>query len=245
MHNFAAKNLNIPLFYSRYLLKDGDRLKEIFYSLGLRGCNITVPHKESAFLACDEIDISARDIKAINTIFYKDSKLYGYNTDGDGFFQSLNEHKEHSSFLILGAGGSAKSIAISLKRRGKRVVIGNRSKEKLKFFGDLGFETSTYDELKNRDFDVVVNSTSAGLQDENLPCEIKLLKELFKNAKFIYDIIYGKETPFLKMAKEFEKECSDGRDMLIYQGVLAFMIFTENQFLEDDVKRLFFRAMEL
>ena len=75
-------------------------------------------------------------------------------------------------------------------------------------------------------FDLVVNSTSAGLKDAEFPFDKRRLENIFYNAKYAFDCIYGKETPFLKLAKKEGLKVKDGEDMLLYQGVLAFKLFT-------------------
>ena len=94
MHNIVFKNLGIKACYTRVLLEDGDKLKEKFLSLGLSGANITVPHKEVAFRACDEIRGFAKKVGVVNTIVLEDGKLIGYNTDADGFMFAISEFSD-------------------------------------------------------------------------------------------------------------------------------------------------------
>jgi len=85
-------------------------------------------------------------------------------------------------------------------------------------------------------FDLVVNMTSAGLEDENLPCPVEILEKIVPQSEACIDVIYGKETPFLKFAKQHNRPTKDGSDMLLYQGVIAFEYFTNHQFLFDEIK---------
>jgi len=242
MHNFAFRELGFNGCYSRYHLRDGSKLKEKILSLKIKGCNITVPHKEAAFLACDYLDTFAKSVGVVNTIVQKDGKLYGYNTDAPGFLKATEDFKA-KSVLFLGAGGTAKSTAKILRQNGFSVTIANRSKERLKSFIEDGFECFVYDEFKPREFDLIVNMTSAGLSDESLPAPKKLLKELLKDAKGAIDVIY-RETPFLKLAKEFNLPTKDGADMLIFQGAIAFEYFTNHQFSFDEVEPLMREALK-
>lgn len=244
MHNFAFKNLEFDGCYGRYLLKDGTKLKEKFISLGLSGANITVPHKEEAFMACDELDEFARIAKAVNTIVLKNGKLYGYNTDGSGFLKSILKFKDIKTILILGAGGTAQSTSIILRNTQYDVTILNRSQNRLQLFTDNGFDCYTFNDFdSSQPYDLIVNMTSAGLSDDSLPAPIGILEQLIKNSKGCVDIIYGKDTPFLKLAKKLGKPTSDGSDMLLYQGVLAFDYFTNHQYsldeIEDEMKKAF------
>ncbi len=230
MHNRAFSKLGFAGCYGRYLLENGKELKSHFLALGLRGANITVPHKEEAFNACDELDSFAKRVGAVNTIVLKNDKLYGYNTDALGFLRVIEELKSGKSILFLGAGGTASSSAVILKDAGYNVTILNRSKKRLEQFKNQGFTTAIWQEFTPKYYDLVVNMTSAGLNDDNLPAPKDILEALFKDTKAVVDVIYGKETPFLKLAKEFKLPIKDGSDMLLYQGVLAFDLFTNGIF---------------
>ncbi len=244
MHNSAFSGLRLDGHYGRYLLEDGDDFRKRVLGLKLSGCNITLPFKEYAFRACDEIDSLALKIGAINTIVLENGQLKGFNTDGEGFCESIQNLRDLDTFLILGAGGSAKSIAFSLQARGKRVLVANRSEERLLFFKDAGFDVSTFENLKYESFDVVVNSTSAGLNDEALPLKREVILPLFSGAKLVYDCIYGKETSFLKLADEIGVDRKDGKEMLVNQGVLAFEIFTNIKDRRESIKKYMLRAFD-
>jgi shikimate dehydrogenase len=243
MHNYSFQELGFGGCYSRYHLKDGTQLKEKILSLKIKGCNITVPHKEEAYRACDVLDNFAKSVGVVNTIIQKGGKLYGYNTDALGFLKAV-EGFDAKRVLFLGAGGTAKSTAKILKESGVDITISNRSKGRLEGFAQDGFETFTYDELDSKDFDLVVNMTSAGLSDDSLPAPENLIRELFENAKGAVDVIY-KETPFLRLAKEYHLPTEDGSSMLIYQGAIAFEYFTEHQFGFDEIAPLMREALNL
>jgi len=237
MHNLSFKGLNYNACYTRYRLEDGTELKSKFLELGIQGANITVPHKEHAFNACDELDEFAQKVGAVNTIVNKNGKLYGYNTDAPGFLKAISEFKNIKTVLFLGAGGTAQSTSIVLRDAGYEVTLVNRSEERLKKYRQEGFETYTFNTFVNeKQYDLIVNMTSAGLEDESLPCPIEILESVFPNASACVDVIYGKETAFLKLAKSYNKPTKDGSDMLLYQGVIAFEYFTEDKFTFEEIK---------
>ncbi|MCG3714190.1 shikimate dehydrogenase, partial [Aliarcobacter butzleri] len=99
----------------------------------------------------------------------------------------------------------------------------------LKFFIENNIQAHTWAEFEPEIYDLVVNSTSAGLKDELLPAPKELLELILKNASFAFDCIYGKITPFLALAKQNGCQIKDGEDMLLYQGVLAFELFTNTK----------------
>ena len=237
MHNLSFKGLNYNGCYTRYKLEDGTQLKNKFLELGIKGANITVPHKEHAFNACDELDEFAQKVGTVNTIVNKNGKLYGYNTDAPGFLTAISEFKNIKKVLFLGAGGTAQSTSVVLRDAGYEVTLLNRSVGRLERYKDKGFKTYTFEGFKNSEtYDLVVNMTSAGLEDELLPCPVEILEQVLPNAKACVDVIYGKETPFLKLAKSYNKPTKDGSDMLLYQGVIAFQYFTNNQFSFEEIK---------
>ncbi|MGB5506550.1 MAG: shikimate dehydrogenase [Sulfurovum sp.] len=236
MHNLSFQGLDFDGCYARYLLEDGEKLRETFFSLSLKGINITVPHKEHAYNACDVLDPFAKKVGAVNTIVEKEGKLYGYNTDAPGFLKAISEFENIKTVLFLGAGGTAKSTSVILKEEGYDVTILNRSESRLTYFKENGFQTYTFDDFKPRSYDLVINMTSAGLEDDSLPCPSQILEQVIPTAKACVDVIYGKETPFLKLAKTYKKPTKDGSDMLLYQGIIAFEYFTEHTYTFEEIK---------
>ena len=237
MHNLSFKGLGYDGCYTRYKLENGSELKDKFFELGIQGANITVPHKEHAFNACDVLDEFAQKVGAVNTIVKKEGKLYGYNTDAPGFLRAISEFKDIKTVLFLGAGGTAQSTSIVLRDAGYQVTLLNRSAKRLEKYRQEGFQTYTFDTFVNdTKYDLIVNMTSAGLEDEHLPCPIEILEDVIPNALACVDVIYGKETAFLKFVKSYNKPTKDGSDMLLYQGIIAFEYFTEGKFSFEEIK---------
>lgn len=231
MQNAGFSYLNISANYEKFHLLDGKKLKDEFLKNDFYGANITVPHKEEAFLQADFVQGVAQKIEAVNTYIKKDGKIYAYNTDAGGFIKAIKSFGTIKRVLILGAGGTSKAISVALKEENIEVIILNRSKNRLDFFEKHNIEAFSWDEFKNIDttFDLVVNSTSAGLKDDYLPAPKEILEIVLAKSSFAFDCIYGKITPFLSLAKSFNNEIKDGEDMLLYQGVLAFELFSETK----------------
>ena len=249
MHNLSFQGFGFDACYTRYLLKDGEQLKKTFFSLGLKGINITVPHKEQAFNACDVLDPFAQKIGVVNTIVEKNGKLYGYNTDAPGFLKAISEFKNIKTVLFLGAGGTAQSTSVILKEAGYEVTLLNRSAARLEKYKKEGFETHTFEsftaKMYDKAYDLVINMTSAGLENEALPAPKDLLDAVLTESKACVDVIYGKETAFLKLAKAHNKPRKDGSDMLLYQGIIAFEHFTEGQYSFEEIKTYMQKAFIL
>ena len=236
MHNHVFKSLGFKGCYTRIHLKDGSRLRETFFELGLSGANITVPHKEAAFQACDEIRGFANKVGVVNTIIEEDGKLIGYNTDADGFIFSIKPFGTIKTVLILGAGGTAKALSERFRDEQMDVTLMNRSEGRLESYKEAGFKTATWETIEIKSYDLIVNTTSAGLDDENLPAPLEILKPLLERSSFAADAIYGKLTPFLKLCKELDLRAKDGADMLLGQGVLANNYFTNGSYELQDIE---------
>lgn len=245
MHNSVFKHLNYNASYIRTRLEDGSKLKETFLSLGLSGANITVPHKEEAYKACDEIRGFAKTVGVVNTIINENGKLIGYNTDADGFMQAIEEFGTIKKILVLGAGGTAKALASRFIQDNLNVDILNRSKNNLKYFEDKVNNCYTWDNFEIKKYDLVVNTTSAGLKDENLPAPKKLIENILNNTLFVADAIYGKLTPFLQIAKNKNITYKDGADMLLGQGILANELFVNKELKLQDIQKEMKKSFEL
>ncbi len=232
MHNAGFKLLGFDGNYTKTHLEDGILIKKVFIDNNISGANITVPHKEDAFANADEVRGMAKTIGAVNTYINEDGKIIAYNTDAPGFMKAIEQFQNIRPIkkaIILGAGGTAKAIAVAFNEAGIKTTILNRSKNRLKFFKELGCETFSWDNFKCEEYDLVVNSTSAGLKDDNYPAPKEIVENILNHGEFAIDCIYGKTTPFLALAKEKGLPNKDGEDMLLYQGVLAFELFTNTK----------------
>jgi len=236
MHNSVFAHTHYKACYTRVHLKDGSQLRETFFNLKLSGANITVPHKEAAYQACDEIRGFANKVGVVNTIIEENGRLIGYNTDADGFMFAIEEFGKIDKILILGAGGTAKALAARFLQESIEVTVLNRSEGRLGFFKALGCSVSTWNDFKIDNYTLVVNTTSAGLKDEELPAPKEIIEDILDATEYAADAIYGKMTPFLKRAKEKNINYKDGSDMLLGQGVLANELFTKSKLNKEDIK---------
>lgn len=235
LHNIAFYDFDIDAIYTRVYVKDGSRLIHTFNSLNLSGANITIPHKEIVLSQCDEVDKTAQDIGSVNTIVKKSNKIIGYNTDAPGFLLSIKPFENIKKALIIGAGGTAKAISYILKTQNIEIDIVNRSKEKLTNFNS--FNCYSWENFKISKYDIIINTTSAGLKDNFLPLPKEILDEILKQSTYAYDVIYNKQTPFLTLCKQHNIIYKDGLDMLLYQAILAFNIFNSGRLSNEKIEK--------
>jgi shikimate dehydrogenase len=245
MHNTALSQLKLPYLYQPFLVKK-NKLKNFLDINQLKkkniyGLNVTIPHKESVIPYLDHLSKRARLIGAVNTISIKNNKLYGDNTDGDGYLESLKKdfkfNPKNKRIIIIGSGGAARAIAVCLGlKKAKNIHLANRTPlTSFNLANELNEKISStiytssnlvhIDPLILQSADLIINTTSMGMK--GIPVFNFPFKELNKKT-YVSDIIYKpKITPFMKKAKKYGLKSSGGLGMLLYQGALSFKIWTK------------------
>ena len=237
LHNHWIKENNIDAIYDKKQLSKNE-IKGIINEVKnekINGINVTVPFKKSVIPFLDELTQLAKETQSVNTIFKKDNKIVGDNTDVGGFKQSLeyiNYNVKNKKVFILGAGGVVPSILKALEKLGAaKVYISNRTKEKAKNL-ENNYKTSldleTLDWGQSPDFDIIINATSLGLKN-NDKIELDYNKhkpKFFGKKKLFYDVIYNPDkTNFLLKGEELGNETTNGKMMFICQAQLSFKIW--------------------
>jgi shikimate dehydrogenase len=180
----------------------------------------------------------AKEVGVVNTLVNENGRLIGYNTDADGFLFAIRAFEAVEDVLILGAGGTARALAKRLRQNGKTVDVLNRSENRMAPFAAEGFKTMTWETFEPRGYDLVINTTSAGLEDDSLPAPETLLQPLLESSRYAADAIYGKVTPFLALCAALELPAIDGAEMLLGQGVLANRYFTQERYDADTIEKV-------
>lgn len=206
-------------------------------AMGIRGVNVTIPHKLDIMPLLDEIDESAQAIGAVNTIVNEGGNLIGYNTDGLGYVRSLKEEAEPElggkRVLIIGAGGATRGIIYALAKEGVgSIVISNRTVERAQTLADA-FSSQTdihvvgMDKVKDAcaAADIIINTTSIGMYPhvEGTPIDASWLKPDTIASDLIYNPLI---TRFLEEAKGRGCRIHGGLGMFVYQGAYAFEYWT-------------------
>lgn len=244
MHNRAFAALGLDFVYVPFHVR-GERLGEAVAAvraLNLVGVNVTVPHKVRVMQFLDEIDAEARMIGAVNTIVHRSGRLVGYNTDGRGFVRSLERQAGRTPrgarVVIFGAGGAAQAIACSMARAGAAsVAIANRTREKAEALARLvaaeapaAVLPAAPDDPELRRAlgaaDIVVQATSVGMHPHH-EAPPPLPVEAVRPGALVCDIVYNpRVTRLIEAARERGCETLTGEGMLVYQGAIAFELWT-------------------
>ena len=229
LHNYWIKENNIDAFYDMKQLNESD-IKGIIKEIKndkINGVNVTLPFKKSVIPFLDQLSPSASEVQSVNTIFKKNNKIIGDNTDIGGFEQdikNINYNIKNKKIFILGAGGVAPAIILALKRLGAgKITISNRTKKKAEDLKKFFLDVEIIDWGKNIDFDMIINTTSLGLKNED---QIKLDFSKTGPNKLFYDVIYNpSKTNFLLKGEKLGNKIKNGKMMFIYQAQLAFKIW--------------------
>jgi shikimate dehydrogenase len=199
-----------------------------FATAGGRGANVTVPFKEEAFRLADRLSTRARSAGAVNTLSFGPDGVLGDNTDGAGLVRDLVVNLGFSvtgcQVLVLGAGGAARGvIAPLMAERPAGLTLANRNGDKARQLaaGFPGCVGGGFESLAGQAFDLVINATSAGLRGEVLP----LPQGLFAQNGLAYEMMYGRDTPFLRQARAASVVIADGLGMLVEQAAEAFLVW--------------------
>ncbi len=249
MHNFISKKVDADYVYTAREVAPEDLEKSVQKMVieNVCGFNVTAPHKIAIMQYLDEISEEAKRYGAVNTVVNKNGKLIGYNTDADGFYMSLIKkgiNPKNADILMLGAGGAAGPVAMRLAESGaESVTLINRTAEKAVKLKDYikactGYEIFT--EKRHKRYDVVINCTTLGM-GKNIDVSPLSDMSVIDEKTATVDMIYNpSETLFLKDCKKAGATTVNGLGMLIYQGILAYRLFTGikiSDSLYDDIEK--------
>ncbi|MDD5085831.1 MAG: shikimate dehydrogenase [Candidatus Omnitrophica bacterium] len=244
MHNRAFRLLGLNAVYLALELNPR-QFRSLFYkkrNLILDGFNVTIPYKEEAFRYCDHLSLPAHAVGAVNTVKLIKGRLFGYNTDIDGFEASLKKARyslKNKRVLLFGAGGAARAVTYASLKQGARsiriVEVDLKRARSLKrdfrrIFAAKKIEITPYKRclIKSalRDTDCIINASGVGLRPKD-PSLIEARDFAGLKNIFVYDLIYNPPvTPLLRAARRKGFKVLNGLDMLLFQGAKAFEIWT-------------------
>ena len=236
---FAAKNLNYRYLTVKVLPEDLGKAMDSVRIFGMKGINLTMPHKIKVLPYLDELSPAAKIIGAVNTVIQKDGKLYGENTDGKGFVTALKnsgETLEGKKVTILGAGGAARAIAVECALNGAaHINIINRRAGKgeglaslIQSETDSSAQYLTWESSMKipADTQILINATSIGFSP-NVTDKPDIDYSTITNQMCVCDVIFNPvETIFLKAAAANGAKTVTGLGMLVQQAALNFTLWT-------------------
>ena len=241
MHNAAFNHLKLDFVFLAFRVKAAELEDAMrgMRGLGIRGLNVTMPHKDAVTKYLDEVDSTVKFLGSVNTILNDDGRLLGFNTDGVGALKALRENGVNlngKKLLLLGAGGAAKAVAYALAKEVGELGVLNRASEKAKglaevlsrtfgkkVVGDALSPSAIQKHL--HDSDMLINATSVGMHP-NISQSL-VAPQWLKPDLIVMDIVYNPvETKLVKDAKAVGAQVISGVEMLLYQGAASFEIWT-------------------
>jgi len=244
MHNAGYKALEIDHQFvylgAKVKVEDIGLAVQVMRKMGIHGLTCTIPHKVKVMKYLDEIDETAKKIGAVNTVLNRDGKLIGFNTDWQGVVIPLEKITSLSGkqALVLGAGGAARAVVFGLLKKGAKVKIFNRTKEKaIELAEEFNCQVTNL-KIKSeiKDFDIIVNTTSIGMKP--LENEMPIPTKFITNKQIVFDIVYVPfETKLLREAKKRGAKIIHGIEMLLHQGTAQFEIYTGHKAPEEVMRK--------
>lgn len=225
---FVEKDINAVYHPLKLDEEDLDEFIKHFRNHDFIGSAVTIPHKLKIMDYLDEIDETAKEIGAINTIVKKHHRLIGYNTDYYGAVQALKEQTEinNKKIIIIGAGGGARAIIYGLMKENANITIVNRTEEKAKILSqDFNCSYDQFNNLNNQleNNEIIINTTSVGMR----PNQDKSISDKIPKERIVMDIVYTPiQTKLIKIAKDNNCTTITGERMLIYQAMKQFKLWT-------------------
>ena len=238
IHAAFAKEAGIDIHYEAVLspLDQFEDTVKTLISRKLTGANVTLPFKKEAYALATTHTDYAKIAEAVNTLEFKEDQIIGHNTDGLGLVRDLKQNLQFDlkgkKILLIGAGGVAEGVVYSiLEKKPSQLTLTNRTIEKSNIIQNkmnayaqnfhVNLNVIEIAKLPHQYFDLIINATSASLNDIDLGIDNKV----FHEKCLAYDMMYGKETSFMKQAKSQRSKTSDGLGMLVEQAAEAFFIW--------------------
>jgi len=228
MHNAAFAALGLNCVYLPLPARDAKDAVMAMKTFGIKGCSVTIPHKEEVVPFLDSIDPLAEKIGAVNTLVQKNGQIHGLNTDWIGANRALAETMplKGKTVLLLGAGGSARAIGFGLLEAEAKVVLASRTAARgRELAARLGCPWRPLTDTRNLTADILVNATSVGMRPQMDAAPIDLTG--LTNFQAVMDIVYAPlETKLLAAAGKKGLKTVNGLAMLLFQGAAQFELWT-------------------
>lgn len=251
LHNWGLKESGLPGAYVAWPTEPGNKLKAFLAEVRVRrikGVSVTIPHKQTVIPFLDGLTDRAKAVGAVNTLFWRDGKLMGDNTDVDGIVAPLLPHKDKiASALVLGAGGAARAACAALKALGVAdAAVANHTPGKaLGLARDFGIRAVPWEERAGTPWSLIINATPLGTAGEHVN-ESPWPQDGFKDVSLVFDMVYNPvRTRLICEAQEAGVACVSGQSMFLHQGLAQFEIWTGKRLDEKRARQLLMADMAL
>lgn len=231
MHNAAFRAAAVRGVYLKWvtMVDELEDFLDVVEVLGIKGFNVTIPHKETIVPLLDRVDPVAERLGAVNTVVNEGGSLVGRNTDVIGVERTFERHGvdvKGRTALVLGAGGASRSVLSFLMSKGADADITNRTMGKAESLAKtFGAEAVTARVAEEKAYDIIVNCTPLGMK--GFPQEMSISPHVLREGQFVMDTVYNPPvTPLLAEAARKNAIAVNGKDMLIYQALASFEMWT-------------------
>lgn len=231
MHNVAFRAAAVRGVYLKWvtMVDELEDFLDVVEVLGIKGFNVTIPHKETIVPLLDRVDPVAERLGAVNTVVNEGGSLVGRNTDVIGVERTFERHGvdvKGRTALVLGAGGASRSVLSFLMSKGADTDITNRTMGKAESLAKtFGAEAVTARVAEEKAYDIIVNCTPLGMK--GFPQEMSISPHVLREGQFVMDTVYNPPvTPLLAEAARKNAIAVNGKDMLIYQALASFEMWT-------------------
>lgn len=245
VHNAGFQALNLTARYERFDIPP-DKIDLFFEKVKEKrvGLSVSMPYKEEVAKYCGEVSIAAKKIRAVNSLYWRNGKLIGHNTDVIGIKKPLLEKidLEGKHVVVLGAGGAARAAVYAAEISGSKVTVLNRNIEKAKELAkEFGCFYGSLEDYDKETADVVIQATSVGMMND----ESLFTEKNFHPGQIVFDIIYRPlKTKFLEYAEKAGADIITGDKMFLVQAFEQFKIFTGKDAPQEVMKKAFYAALE-
>ena len=229
VHNAGYEALGLNFFYKAFKTDHLEDAIKGVRALQIRGCSVSMPYKEKVIQYLDELDLSAKQVKAVNTIVNNNGKLIGYNTDVFSLKKCLKKicKDKNEKILVLGAGGMTRAVLVALDYlKMKNITITNRTSSKgKKIAKEFDLKFITWNKRNDNQSDIIINSTSMGMYPTIT--QLPLSNNMIKKSKIVVDVISNPiQTKLIKLAIKHRKNTILGTDLAFEQAITQFKLYT-------------------
>lgn len=228
-HNYLYEKLGLNFIYKAFTTDDIEHAVKGVRALGIRGCAVSMPFKESCIPFLDEISSSAQAIESVNTIVNDNGYLKAYNTDYIAIVKLIDKYQldKNTSVVVLGSGGMAKAVVAAFKNSGfEKLTIVARNQKTGAYLAQLyGYQYR--EQLAGQQADILINVTPIGMAGGKEEFDLAFSEAMIERAKVAFDVVaLPAETPFIRYAKAQNKLTVSGAEVIVLQAVEQFELYT-------------------